>query len=194
MSRRRLALLSAAAVAVSGIVAAGVVLAGGRDDAAQAVAVEPTDAVSAQPASSGTVPPEPGPAAVEADGVDPVTGEQVSLADYEGTPVVLNFWASWCSPCREEIPALVELAERHPEIALVGVNFQDAASSARALQRELGFEFPSIGDPDGNLGAELGIQGMPTTYLLDAEHRIAGVIVGGTDLAGFERGLELIVP
>jgi thiol-disulfide isomerase/thioredoxin len=178
--RTRTALAVAAAAAVAGIVAVGVVLAGGRDP-------------SSQPTAAAPAPSEPA-EVVEARGVDPVTGASVDLADYAGRPVVLNFWASWCPPCREEIPALVQLAERHPDVALVGVNFQDSASGAKELQRELGFDFPSIADPNGDLGFRLGIQGMPTTFFLDAAHRIVGVVVGGTDLAGFERGLELAVP
>jgi thiol-disulfide isomerase/thioredoxin len=171
-----------AAAAVAGVVAAGIVLAGG-DAASEPVPVA-TDPGDAAPVGGGDV--------VEASGEDPVTGETVSLSDYEGTPVVLNFWASWCSPCREELPALEQLAQEHPEVAVVGVNYQDSLSAARELQQELGFSFPSIPDLYGELGNRLGLQGMPTTYFLDAEHRVAGVIVGGTDLAGFEEGVELI--
>jgi cytochrome c biogenesis protein CcmG/thiol:disulfide interchange protein DsbE len=178
--RTRIVLALLAAAAVAGIVAAGVVLAGGRDEPSR-----PAPA-TASPSVAGKL--------VEASGVDPITGAAVDLADYRGTPVVLNFWASWCPPCREEIPALVELAGKHPEVALVGVNFQDSESGAKGLQRQLAFDFPSIADPNGDLGFEIGIQGMPTTLFLDAEHRIAGAIVGGTDLAGLEHGVELIAP
>jgi thiol-disulfide isomerase/thioredoxin len=129
--------------------------------------------------------------ALALEGVDPITGENVSLADFAGKPIVLNFWASWCPPCREEIPALVELAEAHPQIQVVGVNLQDAAGDARALQEEIGFDFPSIADTDGTIAQQLGVIGMPTTFFLDAEHRITGQVVGGTDVAGFEEGLGL---
>jgi cytochrome c biogenesis protein CcmG/thiol:disulfide interchange protein DsbE len=173
----------AAAAAVAGVVAAGIVLAG--DDAAgEPVPVVTSAGDSATGGSDREV--------VEASGADPVTGEPVSLADYRGTPVVLNFWASWCPPCREELPALEQLAQAHSEVVVVGVNYQDSVSGARELQQEIGFSFPSIADLYGEIGSGLGLQGMPTTYFLDAEHRVAGVIVGGTDLAGFEEGIELI--
>ena len=184
-------LIAAAALVVAGIVAAGVLLASGTDPA-EPVAVAP---------SGGTSLPELGKPRrtgegeiVRASGVDPSTGETVDLADHRGTPVVLNFWAAWCPPCRAELPALAELAEAHPEIAVIGVNYQDSAADARALQRELGFAFPSISDPSGEIGRRVGLQGMPTTFFLDAEHRIRGVVLGETDLAGFEKGLELIDP
>jgi thiol-disulfide isomerase/thioredoxin len=185
MTRRTKILVAWVAAAVAAIVVAGVVLAGGNGGSEPIPVADPAGAEAPQ-GGSGDI--------VEASGTDPVTGEPVSLQDFEGKPVVLNFWASWCPPCREELPVLSELAEAHPEVAVVGVNFQDSASGARELQRELGFTFPSIADPQGELGAELGIQGMPTTYFLDAEHRVAGVIVGGTDLAGFEQGVELAAP
>lgn len=122
-------------------------------------------------------------------GTDPVTGASVRLADYAGTPIVLNFWASWCQPCRKELPALAELSRSHPEIRVVGVNYQDSAASARALQEELGFDFPSIADTDGSLASTLGVIGMPTTFFLDTGHRVVGQVVGGSDLAGFEEGV-----
>lgn len=138
-----------------------------------------------------TAPAETAGEVLELEGVDPVTGETVRLSDFAGKPIVLNFWASWCPPCREELPALIELARKHPEIQIVGVNLQDAASNARALQEQIGFDWPSIADRDGKISQRLAVVGMPTTFFLDAEHRITGQVVGGTDLAGFEQGLRL---
>lgn len=153
-----------------GVIATGVVLAGG-DEKSQPVAKESD--------------------AVELSGEDPVTGEPVSLADFAGKPVVLNFWASWCPPCREELPDLQRFTAGHPEVAVVGVNFQDTPAGAKALAEEVGWVPPSVSDPEGAIGARLGIQGMPTTFFLDAEHRLVGLVAGATDLAGFEQGLEL---
>lgn len=180
-------LVAAGAAAVAGVVATGVVLAGSRSAETAPVTMSDLPAV-------GSVKQEAASEVVRASGTDPITGEPVSLADFTGKPVVLNFWASWCAPCREELPTLIELAERHPEVALVGVNYQDSAADARRLQGEIGWTWPSIGDPRGTLGAKLGLQGMPTTFFLDAEHRIVALVLGGTDLAGFEEGVELIAP
>ncbi len=182
MRRRGTLLWLALAGIVAAIVTAGIVLAGG-DEAAAPVA---KGADTAEPSDGGAAP-------IELGGIDPVTGAQVSLADFAGTPVVLNFWASWCGPCRAELPDLLRFAEAHPEAAVVGVNFQDTPGEARRLHDELDLTFPSIADPRGEIAAELGLRGMPTTFFLDSEHRIVGVVAGATDLAGFEQGLALAV-
>jgi cytochrome c biogenesis protein CcmG/thiol:disulfide interchange protein DsbE len=124
-------------------------------------------------------------------GRDPITGERVRLADFEGKPIVLNFWASWCPPCRDELPALIEFAELHPDVAVVGVNLEDVREGARQLHREIGWDWPSIEDRDGAIAAKLGLLGMPTTFFLDERHVVVGTIQGETDLQGFERGLSL---
>lgn len=182
MTRRRAVLGLTLAGVVAAIVAAGIVLAGGNEVAAP-VAQAPD---AAGPSDDGAPP-------VELSGTDPITGDQVSLADFAGKPVVLNFWASWCGPCRAELPDLISFAEAHPEAAVVGVNFQDTPGEARRLHDELGVTFPSIADPRGEIAAELGLRGMPTTFFLDSEHRIVGVVAGATDEAGFEQGLALAV-
>lgn len=125
------------------------------------------------------------------EGTDPTTGEELSLAQFAGTPVVLNFWASWCGPCKEELPALQELADKHPEVQVLGVNFQDSESDARSIQAEIGFSFPSVSDPRGEFGVDYQIPGMPTTFFLNAYHKIAGRLAGGADFEQFEEGLDL---
>jgi cytochrome c biogenesis protein CcmG/thiol:disulfide interchange protein DsbE len=141
----------------------------------------------AAPGNSGERRPAP-----SIEGFDPTTGEQVSLAQFEGMPVVVNFWASWCGPCRDELPDLQEFADKHPEAPVLGINFQDSESEAQELQREIGFTFPSVFDPGGKLGAAFAIPGMPTTFFLDAQHRIVGRLAGGADVEQFEQGLELV--
>ena len=126
-------------------------------------------------------------------GSDPVTGEAHSLADFAGKPVVVSFWASWCGPCKDELPELQAFADKHPEAQVLGINFQDTPSGARDIQEEIGFSFPSVTDESGELGVEFGLIGMPTTFFLDAEHRIAGQLAGGGDLEQFEEGLRLAV-
>lgn len=130
------------------------------------------------------------PQAPDLSGVDPVTGEQVSLSAFAGKPIVVNIWASWCPGCNDEAADLRQFAETHPEAIVLGIDLQDTAENARAFYERWDWTHPSIDDPDGKLAAKLGLVGMPTTVFLDADHRIAGRIVGTTDLAGFERGLR----
>jgi cytochrome c biogenesis protein CcmG/thiol:disulfide interchange protein DsbE len=124
-------------------------------------------------------------------GEDPISGEEVALADFRGRPVVINVWASWCPGCNDEAAALREFAADHPEIAVLGVDFQDTVEGARRFYRRWEWTHPSIFDSSGTQAAALGLFGMPTTLFLDSRHRIAARVVGATDRAGFEHGLEL---
>ncbi|MGH3442690.1 MAG: TlpA family protein disulfide reductase, partial [Nitriliruptorales bacterium] len=103
----------------------------------------------------------------------------VSLADYSGRPVVVNFWASWCPPCRKEMPAL-EAAYRKVKgrVAFVGVNHQDARDDALALLDDAGVTYRSGYDPNGNVAPEYGLFGMPTTVFVSADGEILERITG----------------
>lgn len=121
---------------------------------------------------------------------DPVTGNVVSTADYTGKPVVINIWASWCPGCIAEAEDLRRFAADHPEAQLIGVDFQDSERGAKEFYEEWRWTHPSVFDPSGEIASSLGLQGLPTTFFLDREHRIVTRIVGETDYAGFEQGLE----
>lgn len=131
---------------------------------------------------------EPAPALV---GEDPITGDEVSLADFRGKPVVINIWASWCPGCNDEAADLREFAADHREAVVLGVDFQDTIDGARGFYRRWGWEHPSIFDSSGTQTAALGLIGLPTTLFLDSQHRITARVVGATDRAGFEHGLKL---
>lgn len=124
-------------------------------------------------------------------GEDPISGEEVALADFRGKPVVINVWASWCPGCNDEAADLREFAADHPEIVVLGIDFQDTVEGARRFYRRWDWTHPSIFDSSGTQSAALGLFGMPTTFFLDSRHRIAARVVGATDRAGFEHGLEL---
>ena len=103
--------------------------------------------------------------------VDP--DRTVSLAQFRGTPVVLNFWASWCVPCRKEMPTFQAVAERlDGKVAFVGVNHQDGRSGARDLLEESGVRYPAAYDPKGSVARSFGLFGMPTTVFITAEGRV----------------------
>ena len=93
----------------------------------------------------------------------------VRSADWQGGITLLNVFASWCAPCRDEHPFLMQLAQRD-DIRLVGLNYKDRPDQAKAFLDELGNPYDSIGvDPQGRIGIELGVYGVPETYLIDAD-------------------------
>ncbi len=128
--------------------------------------------------------------AVSFSGTDPITGKRVSLAAYRGKPVVINVWGSWCPGCIAEAEDLRRFAADHPEAQLIGVDLQDSKDAARDFYDRWRWSHPSVFDPDGEISFSLGLQGTPSTFFLDREHRIVTRIVGETDYAGFVKGLE----
>jgi cytochrome c biogenesis protein CcmG, thiol:disulfide interchange protein DsbE len=110
----------------------------------------------------------------------PVLGEQggeSSLADYKGKVVVLNVWASWCDPCREEVPLLQKTHEKiEPQGGLVlGLDTQDASNKALAFLKERDATFLSLRDRDRSYGREFGVTGYPETFIIDRKGRIAAM-------------------
>jgi cytochrome c biogenesis protein CcmG/thiol:disulfide interchange protein DsbE len=119
-------------------------------------------------------------------------GGEIALADYRGTPVVLNFWASWCGPCREEMPALVEFADANPGLRVVGLAVNDRPEDSRRFARSLGVDFDLGVDRDGDVAASYGATGLPITVVIDARGRVATTWFGPItrdDLDLFTRGL-----
>lgn len=127
---------------------------------------------------------------VSFSGSDPITGKEVSLADYRGRPVVINVWGSWCPGCIAEAEDLRRFAADHPEARVIGVDLQDTRDAAKDFYERWRWTHPSVFDPDGEISFSLGLQGTPSTFFLDREHRIVTRIVGETDYASFVRGLE----
>jgi thiol-disulfide isomerase/thioredoxin len=124
---------------------------------------------------------------VRVAGRDVVTGQRVDLASYRGTPTVIAIWAAWCPPCQEDGPVFARFTREHPDVAFVGVDYQDGPEAARAFIRTHGWRFSSIADPQGRLAQRLGMQHMPTTIVLDARHREVARVVGATTAAELER-------
>ncbi|MBB6098187.1 cytochrome c biogenesis protein CcmG/thiol:disulfide interchange protein DsbE [Deinobacterium chartae] len=100
-------------------------------------------------------------------------GDPVRLEDFRGKPVVLNFWASWCVPCRDEAPLLRSLEER-AEVQVVGVAFNDRLEDARRFYQEYALSFPSALDRNGQTAIDYGLTGVPETFFIDAEGTIRG--------------------
>jgi cytochrome c biogenesis protein CcmG/thiol:disulfide interchange protein DsbE len=100
-----------------------------------------------------------------------LTGRPVALADFRGRPVLLNFWASWCVPCRGEFPVLKRLQAEHPDLTLLGVVFQDGDASARGFMQSQGARWPGVRDPKGQIAAAYGVRpkpGIPVSILISS--------------------------
>ncbi|GAA5015728.1 TlpA disulfide reductase family protein [Actinopolymorpha pittospori] len=112
---------------------------------------------------------------------DTLDGAELSLSDYRGRALVVNFWASWCLPCRKETPELVASAKALAarDVELIGVVSKDHGKpQAQAFTRRFELPYPSLWDPDGSM--MLGIRprpiGLPTTLVLDRQHRVAAMV------------------
>lgn len=170
-------------VALGAVAIAGVLVIGLR---AASQTTEPTAATAADPVVASLDPyPAPGVAG------STITGTEASLADFAGQPVVLNFWASWCEPCRREIPALKAFAQRHPDIAVVGVNFQDDRDAANDFALEQDMPWPSIED-DGPIAADYRVPGLPATFFINAEGQVVDRILGEATEQMLDQRVDLL--
>lgn len=110
-------------------------------------------------------------------------GTLFDLSSLAGSVRIVNFWASWCTECRREHPALVRVAEQYRDapVALVGVVFQDDPDAARAYMREMGGDWANVVDSNGRVAIDYGVYGVPETFLVDAAGVIRAKAVGRID-------------
>ncbi len=104
-----------------------------------------------------------------------LSGQPVVLGAYRGHRVILNFWASWCEPCRAEFPVLRQMLTRHPDVVVLGVVFQDSDDPARAFQRAEGATWPGVRDPKAQIANAYGVHskpGIPVSILVDPAGRV----------------------
>lgn len=115
-----------------------------------------------------------------------LTGSKLSFSSYRGKVVVLNFWGSWCVPCRAEASTLAAVAAlyRSSGVAFLGVDVRDTTASALAFTRSFGISYPSVTDPSSAITLDftsvVPIAGTPTTLVIDRTGRIAGAVFGST--------------
>lgn len=120
-----------------------------------------------------------------------LAGGRVSLAEFQGQPVVINFWASSCAPCRIEMPLLARLTTQSGARLLL-VDERDGAAAARSFLRQVGISEPVAYDPDGSVGRLYGVNVLPVTVFIRADGSIEGKYLGQTDEAILTRHLRAI--
>ncbi|NRA32417.1 MAG: TlpA family protein disulfide reductase [Polyangiaceae bacterium] len=122
-------------------------------------------------------------------------GSELSLAALEGKIVVVDFWATWCQPCAVSFPKYQELAERYPELVVIGINENDESDGIAKFVEETGVSFPIAWDEDKSVAGSFGIETMPTSYIIDRAGLIRHVHTGFTDgdEADLDRQIRLIL-
>lgn len=162
------------------------VVRGGDGDNGPADATPTSDALVPNAARIG----EPAPAFT----LESLDGETVSLADYEGRPVLVTFWASWCVPCRKEFPVLRDaLEERAGEFDVVAIAYQDLERDSRAFLDETGATWPSLVDPNGKVARSYGVVGIPQTFFVSADGVVRDRVFGITSHDALDEPLDALL-
>lgn len=122
------------------------------------------------------------------------SGDAVSLDAFQGKPMVINFFASWCAPCRRELPALRDASVRFGDrVQFVGIDHQDTRADAVALLDEFGITYPTGFDPKGETAFAYALRGLPATVFVTADGRIEAVRHGELDATSLEQRVKALL-
>jgi cytochrome c biogenesis protein CcmG/thiol:disulfide interchange protein DsbE len=116
---------------------------------------------------------------------------EVSLDELKGTPLVVNFWASWCDPCRAEAKVLERgfRDDAKGDVLFLGLDVQDARENARDFIRQFGITFPHARDADAETQRDWGVTGLPETYFIGQDGAVVGHVIGTVDAAQLRDGV-----
>ena len=117
-------------------------------------------------------------------GID-ASGKSLLIKDLRGQALVINFWATWCEPCREEMPSLALLAQSQSgKLRVLAVNFKESPTAVNQFVAATGLTIPTLRDPDGALARAWGIRVFPSTVLIGADGKVHSVVRGALDWNG----------
>ena len=128
-----------------------------------------------------------------------IGGQRLSLSTYRGETVVLNFWGSWCAPCRAEAPALAQLARKlaPDNVRFVGIDIRDQPDGAQAFMQTFNVDYPSLSDPADEIALEFHSTvppaAIPTTLVIDSSGRIAARIFGASSYANLQTLISKVI-
>ena len=150
---------------------------------------------SAAASSESTTAPQKGFLAPDMD-LMTLDGDQIRLSDLRGQPVLINFWASWCGPCRAEMPHFQAAYEAHADEGLVvlAVNQMEAPGTAASFAKEFGLTFPVLLDSRGDVSEIYKVRGFPTSFFVDVDGVIRYLFTGPMTGGLIESKLEKILP
>jgi cytochrome c biogenesis protein CcmG, thiol:disulfide interchange protein DsbE len=120
-------------------------------------------------------------------------GQQVTLGQYAGKPLIVNFWASWCEPCQKETPLLATFYRNQGgRVAVVGLDENDTSAAALKFAHAKGVTYPLGFDPGMTASDAYGVYALPQTFVLDSQHRIVEHLYGALTTAQLARALKLM--
>ncbi len=120
-------------------------------------------------------------------GLPSLAGPMIRLSDHQGKVILLNFWATWCPPCRAEMPSMEKLYQAYRDHGLVILAISSDVGGKPVVEpyvQERGLTFPILLDPEAEVFAQYGVRGLPTSYLLDRRGRVFSADVGARDWSG----------
>lgn len=124
----------------------------------------------------------------------PLGDRRIALRELGGTPVILNFWASWCVPCRVEAPRLERTwrAQRSRGVLLLGLNMQDLTDDARAFMRSFHDTYPNVRDKANDVARRWGVTGLPETFFITRQGEIVGHVIGVVSESQLSSGIAAL--
>ena len=122
-----------------------------------------------------------------------IDGSTVSLDTYRGRPLIVTFGASWCHPCRDEYPMLVRAQAQHPDLAVVGVMYQDLVMDERRILREFHARWPAIDDPTGAIAGPFGVKAVPQLFFITPEGTVQDRVYGEVSAKEFGQRLDRLL-
>jgi cytochrome c biogenesis protein CcmG/thiol:disulfide interchange protein DsbE len=119
-------------------------------------------------------------------------GRTVSLADYRGRPLVVNFWGAWCEQCKLELPLLAEMHRRFPAVPIIGILYREDPEVGRAAAKHGDATWPTLVDPGGKVAEAYGVAGAPATFFIRPDGTIVGDLLGPVSTGILQKQFEKI--